>query len=198
MELEDQLYREFKEYKNNFIIFKENIDTFFKILYELPEKTKKEEFPVEFKKTIENNKNILFKNLNFDNLNNKIKDNFEDFTFEVNKKQNTKQNGIILLYERINQKPLLINFKIIGLIKTYLKNFPEYIKIKTVNDDKITRITIALKNDYNFPIDKIDLKKLKIFDKIPKIYVIDYNYEDFTINNKIQNISILINPNTQI
>lgn len=198
MELEDQLYREFKEYKNNFIIFKENIDTFFKILYELPEKTKKEEFPQEFKKTIENNKNILFKNLNFDNLNNKIKDNFEDFTFEVNKKQNTKQNGIILLYERINQKPLLINFKIIGLIKTYLKNFPEYIKLKTVNDDKITRITIALKNDYNFPIDKIDLKKLKIFDKIPKIYVIDYNYEDFTINNKIQNISILINPNTQI
>ena len=197
MELEDQLYREFKEYKNNFIIFKENIDTFFKILYELPEKTKKEEFPVEFKKTIENNKNILFKNLNFDNLNNKIKDNFEDFTFEVNKKQNTKQNGIILLYERINQKPLLINFKIIGLIKTYLKNFPEYIKIKTVNDDKITRITIALKNDDNISIDKINLKKLKIFDKIPKIYIIDYNYEDFTINNKIQNISILINPNTQ-
>ena len=195
MELEDQLYREFKEYKNNFIIFKENIDTFFKILYELPEKTKKEEFPVEFKKTIENNKNILFKNLNFDNLNNKIKDNFEDFTFEVNKKQNTKQNGIILLYERINQKPLLINFKIIGLIKTYLKNFPEYIKIKTVNDDKITRITIALKNDDNISIDKINLKKLKIFDKIPKIYIIDYNYEDFTINNKIQNISILINPN---
>ena len=195
MELEDQLYREFKEYKNNFIIFKENIDTFFKILYELPEKTKKEEFPVEFKKTIENNKNILFKNLNFDNLNNKIKDNFEDVTFEVNKKQNTKQNGIILLYERINQKPLLINFKIIGLIKTYLKNFPEYIKIKTVNDDKITRITIALKNDDNISIDKINLKKLKIFDKIPKIYIIDYNYEDFTINNKIQNISILINPN---
>ena len=195
MELEDQLYREFKEYKNNFITFKENIDTFFKILYELPEKTKKEEFPVEFKKTIENNKNILFKNLNFDNLNNKIKDNFEDFTFEVNKKQNTKQNGIILLYERINQKPLLINFKIIGLIKTYLKNFPEYIKIKTVNDDKITRITIALKNDDNISIDKINLKKLKIFDKIPKIYIIDYNYEDFTINNKIQNISILINPN---